>query len=49
MLGIAAPLELAALGGKTRFSWRTDSIAFEVMRSSGFEAELPWGCGMAAR
>src|SRR5262245_13661380 len=41
MLGIAAPFADAALGGKMRFSWRTDSIAFVAMRSSGLVLVCP--------
>src|SRR5262245_569346 len=35
MLGMAAPLASAGLGGKTRLSWSTDSIVFVAMQSSG--------------
>src|SRR5688572_21948842 len=35
MLGMAACFEAAALGAKTRFSCRTDSIVLVAMRSSG--------------
>src|SRR5689334_19569450 len=49
MEGIAHPLEDAALGGKTRFSWSTDSIDFVVMRSSGSCAGYPGNSGGATR
>ena len=32
---VVRALENAGAGGKTRFSWRTDSIVFEAMLSSG--------------
>src|SRR5690348_11278207 len=34
MLGMAACFEAAALGGKTRFSWSTDSIVLVAILSS---------------
>src|SRR5690349_20039845 len=49
MVGIAHPFEEAALGGNTRFSWRTDSIDFVVMRSSGSCAGCPANSGGATR